>query len=326
MRKFLKVLLLIVAGLIVLVGLFAAFVAIRGIPKYTPEKVTVKIDYTPARVAQGEKLASMLCVKCHYNEESHKLTGKELSEVTQFGKIYSRNITHDPTVGIGNWTDGELITLIRTGVRPDGQYIPPYMPKLVNISDEDLYSVISFLRSDNPMVQADPTSQPPSKPSFLTKFLCTIAFKPFPLPKHPIANPDTTNPVTLGKYIALHQLECYSCHSEDFAKNDYQFPEKSSGFFGGGNTLVDKEGHKLLSLNLTMDDETGIGKWSEDEFVTAVKTGILPNGQPGLRYPMEPYTNLTEKEVRAIYAYLKTVPKVHHKVERRMFQETANAE
>ena len=40
--------------------------------------------------------------------------------------------------GIGNWSDGDLIYLIRTGLKPDGQYIPPYMPKLVNISDEDL--------------------------------------------------------------------------------------------------------------------------------------------------------------------------------------------
>jgi hypothetical protein len=323
MRKFFKVLLLIVAGLIVLVGLFAAFVAMRGIPKYTPEKATVKIDYTPERVAQGQKLASMLCVKCHYNDETHKLSGKELTEVTQFGTIYSRNITHDPNVGIGSLTDGELVTLIRTGVKPDGQYIPPYMPKLANISDEDLYSIISFLRSDNPMVQADPTSPPPSKPSFLTKFLCMVAFKPFPLPKHPVSAPDTNNLVAYGRYIAIHQLECYTCHSEDFAKNDYLDPEKSPGFFGGGNTLNDKEGHKLLSLNLTMDEKTGIGSWTEDEFVTAIKTGILPNGQPALRYPMEPYANLTDKEAKAIYAYLKTVPKINNKVERKMFDETA---
>ena len=65
-----------------------------------------------------------------------------------------------------------------------------------------------------------------------------------------------------------------------------------------------------------MDEETGIGTWTEESFVKAVKTGVLSNGQPALRLPMQPYMNLTDTEVRAIYAYLKTIPKLNHKVER----------
>ena len=64
-----------------------------------------------------------------------------------------------------------------------------------------------------------------------------------------------------------------------------------------------------------MDEETGIDKWSEDDFVKAVKRGIVPNG-PGLRPPMKPYVYLSDGEVKAIYAYLKTIPKVNNKVER----------
>lgn len=321
MKKFFKVLLFIVGGLIVVVGIFAAFVSMRSLPTYTPEKVNVKIDYTPERIATGTKLASLLCQHCHLNEESNKFTGRQITEVPQFGKIYSKNITHDPNAGIGKWTDGELVYFLRTGVKPDGQYIPPYMPKLVHISDEDMYSIVSFLRSDNPWVQAEPTQQPPSKPSFLTKFLVTIgAMKAFPYPKAPIPAPDTTNLVEHGKYIALGQLECFACHSEDFAKNDYFNPEKSPGFFGGGNKLINRDGHQLQSLNITMDEATGIGKWTEDDFVKAVKTGVLPDNQPALRDPMNPYIQLTDKEVKAIYAYLKTVPKINNKVERKMYQ------
>jgi len=65
-------------------------------------------------------------------------------------------------------------------------------------------------------------------------------------------------------------------------------------------------------------DETGIGSWSEDDFVKAVKYGKLPNNQPGLRYPMQPYTNLSDAEAKAIYAYLKTVPKLKNKVDRNL--------
>ncbi len=92
MRKPIKILLFIEAGLVLLVGIFAAFIAIRGIPKYEPQKITVKIDYTPERVANGAKLASMLCRNCHYNDDTRKFSGMELSEVKQFGRIYSKNI------------------------------------------------------------------------------------------------------------------------------------------------------------------------------------------------------------------------------------------
>ncbi|MCW3106536.1 MAG: hypothetical protein JWQ09_1042 [Segetibacter sp.] len=321
MKKVLKAILLVIAGLIVLVVIAAAVVSFRGIPKYEAKKVDVKIDYTLARVENGAKLASMLCRNCHYSNQTHRFTGRPLSEVNQFGKIYSKNITNHPDAGIGKWTDGELISFLRTGTKPNGQYVPPYMPKLAHISDEDMYSIIAFLRSDNEWVKPDATKQPDCDPSFLTKFLTNIgAFKPFDYPVKPIPQPDTTNPVKHGEYIALYQLECYACHSKDFAKNDYLTPSKSEGFFGGGNKMYDMEGKPLSTLNITMDEHTGIGKWTEEEFVKAVKYGMLPGNQPSLRYPMIPYSNLTDKEARAIYAYLKTVPSQNNQVERKVAQ------
>lgn len=318
MKKVLRYLLVLVLIVVVLAGGFAAFVSLRGIPSFTPEKISLKVEATPERLARGQKLASMLCKSCHYDEGTGKFTGRKLSEAPQFGEIYSRNITKDPVAGIGKWTDGELAVLLRTGVKPDGTYLPPYMPKFIHLSDEDFQSVIAFIRSDNPWVQADNTRQPDTKPSFLTKFLCTIgAMKPFPYPKEKLAEPDTTNRAKWGEYIALDQLECFSCHSQDFAKNDYFHPEKSPGFFGGGNEMYDRDGKKIKSQNITMD-ETGIGALSEDDFVKAVKTGILPGNQPALRNPMQPYLALSDNEVKAIYAYLKTVPKIKNKVDRNL--------
>lgn len=318
MKKAFRYLLIVLGIVVVLAGGFAAFIAIRGIPKYKAEKVNFVAQSTPERVARGTKLATLLCRTCHFDPNTGKFTGRELTEVTQFGEIHSRNITKDPTFGIGKWTDGELAYLFRTGIKPDGTYLPPYMPKLVHLSDEDLASIISFLRSDNAWVQPDNTRQPDTKPSFLTKFLTnTGIIKPFPYPTQPIPEPDTSNAVSWGKYIALGQLDCFTCHSKDFAKNDYFTPEKSPGFFGGGNEMVSPDGKKLQSLNITMDEEHGIGKWTEEDFIKAVKFGIVPNGQPALRQPMQPYANLTDNEVRAIFAYLKTVPKQNNKVERK---------
>jgi hypothetical protein len=81
--------------------------------------------------------------------------------------------------------------------------------------------------------------------------------------------------------------------------------------------MFDTEGKALETSNITMDEQTGVGKWTEEEFVKAVKYGMVPGNQPALRYPMLPYSNLTDKEAKAIYTYMKTVPKVNNKVRER---------
>lgn len=316
MKKVFRYLLITLGVLVILVGGFAAFVAFRGIPNYTPENFTLKIASTPERVEKGRQLSAMLCNGCHLNPNTGKLTGRKMDEVSMFGAVYSRNITNDPEHGIGKYTDGQLAYLLRTGIRPDGRFLP-VMAKLQKMSDEDLQSIIAFLRSDNAWVQADKTENVNSKYSFLTKFLTNMKMiKPMPFYKS-IPEPDTTNAVKWGEYISLYRVECYTCHSADFTTDDFINPEKSKGFFGGGNKFENPDGSKIYSRNLTMDEETGIGRWTEEEFIKAVKTGIVPNGQPALRTPMVPFVYLSDSEVKAIYAYLKTVPKIKNQVERK---------
>jgi hypothetical protein len=314
MRKFFRRLLVIIVVIIILVGAFAAFISMKGVPKYQAQTVSLKVETTPARVERGRQLSAMLCNDCHMNDKTQKLTGRRMAELPQFGTVYSRNITNDPVHGIGNMTDGQVYYLLRTGVRPDGRFLP-IMAKLQKMSDEDLQSIIAFLRSDNQWVQADPTPDVDSKYSFLAKFLTNMKLvKPMPF-HNSVPEPDTTDKVKWGEYVCLYRVECYTCHSRDFTTDDFINPEKSKGFFGGGNKFAMPDGTTMHSLNITMDDETGIGKWTEDQFVKAVKTGIVPSG-PALRPPMKPFVYLSDGEVRAIYAYLKTIPKIKNKVDR----------
>lgn len=316
MNKLLRYLLMNLAAVVVLVACGAAFIQIKGVPYYD----TVKIDYvhksTPANIERGKKLASMLCANCHMNANTGRLSGKRMSDAPpEFGITYSANITKDQQHGIAGYTDGELLYLLRTGVKKNGQYAPPYMAKLPHMSDDDINAIIAFLRSDDPMVQADATPTKPCEPSFLTKFLCNTAFKPLPMPEKPIVMPDSSDKVAFGKYMAIN-LDCWTCHSGDFTKMDVMVPENSYHFFGGGNKPLNLEGDPILTSNLTPDNETGIGLWSEEKFVKALKYGIV-DGQSALRYPMVPYTQLTDYEAAAIYAYLRTVPPIKNKIERK---------
>ncbi len=311
MKKVLKVLLVIVIVVALLAGGFSLFISIRGIPNYGAKDPGIKIVPDSARIERGRILANMLCADCHMNRETKKLTGADMDPEHKlpFGSLFSQNITQDKTVGIGDWTDGQIIYLLRTGIKRDGQYSPPWMAKLPNMSDEDIASIISFLHSDDPMVTADATPDRPCEPSFLAKFLSLIAFKPFPYPDHAIPQPDTTNKIEWGKYLVWN-LDCFSCHSLDYAKNDYLTPSKSLGYLGGGNKMP--EG--IYSANLTPDNETGIGNWTEEQFVKAVRFGIKPTGTT--RLPMKPYNMLSDSEAKAIYAYVRTVPPIKNAVNR----------
>lgn len=319
MKKTLKIFGIVIISVIIIVGVVFLYIGMADIPSYEVKEIEFEAKSTPEAIERGKNLTLMLCANCHQNKETQKLTGiKMLDTPPEFGDIYSQNITQDKKYGIGDWTDGELLYLFRTGIKRNGQYSPPYMPKLPNMADEDLNAIISFLKSDNPMVVADSTPDIPTKPSFLTKLLCRIAFKPFPMPTKKIALPDSNNKVELGKYLA-HNLDCYSCHSSDFKTNDFLDPKLSVGYFAGGNKPLDEEGRVMFTPNLTPDLETGIGTWSKDDFVNAVKYGIK-KGENALAYPMMPYTQLTDKEAEAIFEYLQTIPAIKNKVERSYYE------
>jgi mono/diheme cytochrome c family protein len=286
----------------------ALFVHLGGIPRYATRKIDLQVEVTPARVERGRRTVLMLCQGCHLDPTTRALTGKRMVDVpAEFGVIYSKNITQHRTKGIGAWTDGEIAFLLRTGIARDGRYNPPYMAKLAKMADEDLKDLIAFLRSDDPMVRAADVDDRECEPSFLTKLLCRVAFKPFPYPEREIKAPDPADEVGLGRYLVTGKLDCYPCHSADFKTVDYFEPEKSPGYMGGGIAMPDLDGRIVYVANITPDAETGIGGWTKEQFRRTLKGGLRPDHRP-LRYPMLPFPELSDAEADAIFAYLRTVP------------------
>ena len=315
-----KRLLKVAAGIVVVLVLVVAgaLVAIdrAGIPRYAPGTIDLKVDVTPERVERGGRTVQLLCAACHLDNDTGSLAGKPMPDLpAQFGSAHSANITRDPETGIGAWTDGELAYLLRTGVTRDGRYTPPWMVKLPNLSDEDLHDVIAFLRSDDPLVRPIKAKRPASNPSLFTKALCRVAFKPLPYPKEVIVAPDPSDKVAYGRYLVQARAVCFPCHSADFAKIDDFVPERSAGYLGGGNAMPDMAGRIVKTANITPDPETGIGKWSEDEFVRLLRFGVRPD-LTVIVYPMVPFPELSDDDARAIYAYLRTVPAIKNAVPR----------
>ncbi|MES1176366.1 MAG: c-type cytochrome [Myxococcales bacterium] len=316
LKKLLKWLGSGVAALLVIVAGLLLYVQLDGLPHFQRVTPPRHVEVTAARVERGRKLASLLCVHCHLDASTGRLSGKVMADLPpEFGTVVSKNITQSRSKGIGGWSDGQLAYLLRTGIRPDGRYVPPYMIKLPHASDEDLDSIIAFLHSSDPML-APAEVDPPgvTQPSLLVKALAHTVMGPLPFPARAISTPSRDDRVAYGRYL-VYSLDCYSCHSADFKSVNIMSPPLSEGYLGGGNKLLDEQGHTVYSANLTPDPTTGIGRLSEAEFVRTLRYGLRPDGST-LHYPMTPMPSLDDDDARAIYAYLSTVPALKHAVQR----------
>jgi len=316
MKKVLRIAGYVLGAIVLLLAISAAYVNVSALPTYevkVPEYPAFKPDST--MIAEGKRTFNLVCNHCHM-AESGKLEGKFLPEIpSMFGKSWSANITSHPVYGIGNYTTPELANLLRTGIQRDGDYVP-FMPQFNHLTDQDLQNIIAYLRSDAPELAPSDVAHPAIQPSFLSKLLCRTMFKPVPYPDKPIPVPPAGDAVALGRYLATGKLDCFSCHSPDFMTINSDEPEKTPGYMSGGNELNDLEGNPILSRNLTPDKETGLGNWTEAQFIMALRTGIRPNDRPALRFPMMPYTALTDEEAKAIWTYLQTIPPIKNDVDK----------
>jgi cytochrome c2 len=319
MKNLLKILAYVLGAVALLIALAAAYIQIKGVPVYEyhlpPEIASLQVAKDSASIARGAKIANLLCKECHKDFQTGKMTGHIMTDLPkEFGTVASYNITQDKVHGVGDWTDGELYYYLRRAIRKDGHY-NPIMGGYGLMADNDLHSIIAWLRSDDPSLAPDVKEYPPNEPNFLIKFLCNTAFTPPDLPSAPVMVPDSANQIAFGKYLADGLLACFACHSADFKTMDTQAPERSEGYYGGGNPMLNYEGETVPSANITMDKETGIGNWTKEQFRDAVKYCKNPKGG-ALYYPMFPHTTLTDGEVDAIWAYLQTVPTINHAVKR----------
>lgn len=81
-------------------------------------------------------------------------------------------------------------------------------------------------------------------------------------------------------------------------------------FQGGMRVRWNNELGERVALNLTSDPETGIGRWSEEEFMMAMKSGIYPDGRTAhwQAMPWDMHSNFSLDDMRAMYRYLKSLP------------------
>ena len=260
---------------------------------------------------RGRNLVYTLCAGCHFDQRTEKFSGKSLNDLpTIAGHLYSSNLTHSSRYGsTEKYTDAELFYLFKTGIARNGKFMP-YMMKPM-MADEDINDLIIYLRSDDAALAANDTSGGQTRLNLVGRTGIRFLMKPQPFHKG-VARPDEDNPVAYGKYLVAI-AGCYHCHSSKTTGLDFSTPEKTKGYLQGGIKLKDPKGKRIYAPNLTPDKETGVGNYTKKGFRDAVRKGITPS-EVVLSPPMDKFTELTDKQVDAIYDYLQSLPPVKHAV------------
>lgn len=256
------------------------FTALRTLPADLPIAVAVPSD--AAAIARGEHLAHTRCVFCHGQD----LAGKKFIEDASFMLLDAPNLTHGVGgVGASYADDAAWVRAIRHGVNSRGRALI-IMPAEIYyfLSDEDLGSLIAYLKTMPPIDR----SWPAPRPSLLAKALLGAGILdgsvPFlamdhraPRPAKPPAGATAEN----GEYI-VRTFGCRNCHGPALS----------------GQLAPDGSG--LVAPNLTPGGS--LKDWSEQNFLEMVAE------QDSKSMPWIMLRAMTEDEQRALYRYLHALP------------------
>ena len=322
MKKALKILGIIVAVLaIVIIGGFIYFNA--SYPKVDPPK-DIKVEATADRLSRGEYLANHVaaCIDCHSERDWTKFAGpikpgtkgsggEVFGESMGFpGTTVTKNLT---PANLGSWTDGELLRAITCGVTKDNKALFPLMPYMHynNFTQEDVYSIITYIRSLQPQEKEIPETK--------LNFPLNLLVKTMPIKSYtPAKEVDRSDSVEYGRYLVTI-ASCSECHTQ--AVNGEPLP----GMYLAGGRQFNFPSGITTSANITPDTETGIGSWKKQDFINRFRLysgedahNIPVNMQKDFNTPMPwlMYSGMADEDLGAIYDYLRTVKSVNNRINR----------
>jgi len=295
-----------------LVSLLASGACHRGgVP--LPALTSAPVD-TADLVARGEYVVRNVaaCGGCHAAEPERDVDGP-LSGGTAFkdwrlGTVRASNLTPDSATGIGAWSEAEIVRALRNGEARDGRLLAPVMPYewLHDMSDRDALAVARYLRSRPPVAHAVP-----QRPSVFFRLARSLFLGP--VRGTSAAAPPRAPDAAYGAYLAQHAGLCADCHTP--RRGPQSKPDKRRLFAGDAHPSKDFPANPA---NLTPDSATGIGRWSEEDFLRTIRTGVDPKGDT--LHPFMPWhenRRMTDDDLRAIYRFLRTLPPTTNAVPRR---------
>jgi mono/diheme cytochrome c family protein len=268
----------------------------------------VTYERTAVRRERGRYLTEgvLQCFLCHSDRDWTKPGAPPQPGRKGAGHVWedrpwlvSPNITPDPETGAGRWTDDMFARAIREGIGHDGRVLHPQMwyASFRSLSDEDLASVVVYLRTLDPVRNALPvTNLPAGRPPLVA---------PPPLDA-PVPAPDLSTPVRRGAYL-VRIADCIGCHTA------WEAP-LVPGYFGGGNRIEMFGRPAVFSANLT-SAPSGIGAFYDAVlFREVLRTGGMKGRALNPVMPWTVFGRMSDDDLDAIFAFLRSRHPVDHNV------------
>ncbi|NKB35358.1 MAG: c-type cytochrome [Pseudomonadales bacterium] len=251
------------------------------------------------------------CASCHTTAVGEYMAGG-LAFETDFGTIYSTNITPDPETGIGNWTDWDFLNSMRHGIRPNGEHLYPAFPypAFTKVSNEDLAAIFAYLKSI-PAVQLTPPENElgfPYNQRSLMAFWKLLYFDSGEFE----TNSEQSAEWNRGAYLVEALTHCSACHTP---RNGLG-AEQEHLFLSGGAYLdrVKSGEHRTwIAPNLT-SSARGLGLWTQENVEDYLKTArneFLESFGPMNEVIMNSSRFLSAEDVKAMATYLKSIPAIN---------------
>ena len=217
--------------------------------------------------------------------------------------LIAPNLTSDPETGIGRWTDDMLARAIREGVGHDGRVLAPQMwyRAFSALSDEDLASVVVYLRSVPPIHNALPHTHIPLERK--------LRYAGMPEPILAPVIPDLSTPQKRGEYLA-NIADCAGCHTSWYHPDAPMFAK----LFAGGNSIDGPNHFSIVSPNITFAP-SGIAYYDPDLFRAVMRTGHVKARPLHGIMPWAWYGHMSDEDLRDIYSYLQSQESVKHLVD-----------
>jgi mono/diheme cytochrome c family protein len=281
-----------------------------------PETRLQNKDSLDKAIKRGEYLAQNVaaCIHCHSQRDFTKYGGPVVpgteggggfAFLPQYGlpgTFYGKNITPDKETGIGAWSDDEVLRAITQGISKNGDTLFPLMPyaNYNRMPKEDLLNIIGYLRTLKPINNKIQPRQMmmPIAMAYPAQFLQPSI--------DGNKRPDRSDIVKYGEYI-MTMADCANCHSP----LSPQGPDMSRMLAGGH--VFDAGHFKVAAANISPDLETGIGSWTEERFLTKFtqyrkkEAYDFKAGDQNTVMPVVEIGGMTDEDLKALFAYIKTV-------------------
>jgi mono/diheme cytochrome c family protein len=263
-------------------------------------------------IARGKSIVrdAAVCGGCHSASERDPdgaLSGGKEFRDWRIGTIRGANLTPDDATGLGTWSEAEIVRAMRNGVRKDGRLLAPVMPYewFHGMSDDDAFAVARYLKSLAPV-----RNEVTQNPNIFFKLGKIFFLRP--APAESIVAPPRGPTAQYGGYLSQHVALCAECHTPRVGIRSV--PDKSRLFAGMPHPPKDFPANPS---NLTPDPTTGIGNWTEADFLQTIRRGVDPAGRT--LHPFMPWRQngrMSDDDLRAIYAFLRTLPPIGQEVPR----------